>query len=65
MKAAARSDEQEEDEEGFAISKGKIGGMRQEIEAQEQILLKRRELEETMKQLKRIRRNKYQQEEGD
>ena len=28
MKAAARSDEQEEDEEGFAISKGKIGGMR-------------------------------------
>ena len=39
--------------------------MRQEIEAQEQILRKRRELEEAMKQLKRIRRNKYQQEEGD
>ncbi|XP_065841732.1 talin-like isoform X2 [Oscarella lobularis] len=65
VKAAARSDEQEEDEEGFAISKGKIGGMRQEIEAQEQILRKRREVEEAMKQLKRIRRNKYQQEEGD
>ena len=27
MKAAARSDEQEKDKEGIAISKGKIGGI--------------------------------------
>ena len=66
VKAAAQSDEQEKEEEFvLAGGEGKIGRIREEIVAKENILVKQRELEEAMMKLKRIRRHNYQKGETD
>ncbi|XP_062512011.1 talin-like [Corticium candelabrum] len=57
--AAAKKASEAEGDEELTINERMVGGIRQEIEAQEAILKKQRELEEAKKQLSRIRKAKY------
>lgn len=56
---AAKGAAEAGDEGEVSINSRMVGGIAQEIEAQEAILRKERELEEAKKQLSKIRKAKY------
>jgi talin len=57
--AAAKQQADADDEREVSVNRAMVGGIAQEIEAQEAILRKERELEEAKKQLSKIRKAKY------
>ena len=59
VSAAKQQAANAEDDGEVSVNRAIVGGIAQEIEATEAILLKERELEEAKKQLLKIRKAKY------